>query len=131
MLSFSNKSNHFHLPNTRNTSIEKEKSTLLYRCTIPTRHPRQGWNVADPGLGFCLMNPLKGVTGILPSRPRGRSCVPSGELALVETLAANPRHGEGNEEAPGGAEEEQHRAERDVQDTWRKEQGTARAALAR
>lgn len=45
---------------------------------------------------------------------------------IVETLSANPRHGERNEEAQGGAEEEFYRTECDLQDAARKEQGKTR-----
>ena len=47
------------------------------------------------------------------------------DFAVVETFSANPRHGERSEKTQGGAEEEQYRAEPDLQDASGKEHGMA------
>lgn len=90
-------------------SLHPLKESLL--CLKDVELSPKGRNEANPRLGFCL------------NEPDEMSC--EVDFPVVGTLSANPWHGKRNEEAQGGAEKEQWRAEPDLYDAAGKEQGMA------
>lgn len=90
-------------------SLHPLKESLL--CLKDVELSPKGRNEANPRLGFCL------------NEPDEMSC--EVDFPVVGTLSANPWHGKRNEEAQGGAEKEQYRAEPDLYDAAGKEQGMA------
>lgn len=96
---FSQETNHFPLPSYPYINWKKA-STWPHRCRIFPANTR---------LGFCLNEPNE-----MSYRDSEYSAHEGSRPPVVETLSANPRHGQRNEEAQRRAEEECCWAEHDL-----------------